>query len=169
MDTDRAIFLPPMASLTELRRATSRALLDGQKCLPFSIALEEHIYPGHFQQVLLDPSCFSVPEGEAPDGRILCCALWDDETGCGLLLHRQDGNVICAYLPIVTLDAAQTEADLSQRLLSIAHSSGDIPIHLGDPISAGSHALGDILRVFGCFPAIKQPRRSFGQAGFLLF
>ena len=147
MDTDRAIFLPPSSSLAELRRATCQALLNGQNGLPFAIAFEDHIYPGHFPYTMRDLDKFAIPDAEIDAGRLLCHALWDDETGCGLLLHRQDGNVICAYLPIVTLDAAQTEADLSQRLLSIAHSSGDIPIHLGDPISAGNHALGDILRV----------------------
>ena len=95
-----------MATLSDLRRATCRALLDGQKGFSFVIDSEDHIYPRHFHQVLPDPDYISIPEEETSDGHIHCCALWDDEIGCGLLLHRHDRQVICAFLSIISRDAA---------------------------------------------------------------
>ena len=147
MQKGYAVFLPPSASLADLRRETRRALLAGQKAAAYEIICEEYVYPGHFLQTLRAIDICRIPDQRSTGGAFFCLALWDGETGAGLLLRRIGKELQCAYLPAITPERARLEETLISDLGRAAQALGDLPVHLQQGIPAGQYALGDLMRI----------------------
>jgi len=146
MQKGYAVFLPPSASLADLRRETRRALLAGQKAAAYEIICEEYVYPGHFLQTLHHVENLHAPDHCMPDGTLCCSALWDVETGHGILLHRAEGRIFCAYLPVLTLELARREDALICELDLLCAHYGNTSVLLAKPIPVGIHSLQDLIR-----------------------
>ena len=147
MSKGEAVFLPLAISLADLRRETRRAVLDGKVPVPYEIVCEEHIYPGHFAQALRTLDVRHIPDQCSSGGAFFCLALWDGETGAGLLLRRIVKEIQCAYLPAISLERARQEEALIGDLVRSAQALGDLPVHLPQGIPAGKHTLGDLMRI----------------------
>lgn len=137
VQSGRAVFLPLHGDLEELRRETKRVLLDGAELRAFVVCREEIFYPRLGERLLLtEPPLVDLTPplgGEVSGcerGALRCMALWDEEYGDGALLHRDVNGIWGAYLPVMTLEQARREQEISRTLVRLAADAGEIPIRM---------------------------------------
>lgn len=135
----------------DMRQAMRQAVLDRITPQGYIIVRDEMYYPnvldgllqqqGKLQEIAeaLDESI----DGEI-DGLLRCALLWENHK-CGLLLHREENRLLCAYHPTMTRQQAETEHEVSLQLAELARRAGDVPIYLDRSIADGAHQLSHLL------------------------
>lgn len=146
-----AVFLPPESSLWDLRQATKQAIRAGKERQPFIVVQNEIYYSGILDQLLRTPSrlqkeslLYSKAITGEEKGCLRCVLLWEDNHE-GLLLHSNDGSLLCAYVPVITESLLHKEHELALTLAAIADHAADVPIDLDRNIQPGMYVLRELL------------------------
>ena len=149
----KAIFLPIPDSLDLLRRSTVQNLLAGASASRFVVTHEDDYLPGALDSILCDPDQLEnlfTKLGKKITGRrygaYRCAALWDWDRRSGLLIHQESETTFCAFLPLVTVEQARLEKELSLVILQLALRAGDTIVDLGWKPQSGKRKLGDVLK-----------------------
>ena len=78
------------------------------------------------------------------DGHIRCALLWESGSE-GILLHKEGFELLCAYVPAMTEQAAHGEHELALALATLAEQALDTPITLDRGLKSGKQSLREIL------------------------
>lgn len=149
----KAIFLPIPNSLDALRRSTVQKLLAGASASRFVVTHEDDYLPGALDSILCDPDQLEnlfTKLGKKITGRrygaYRCAALWDWDRRSGLLMHQENEIALCAFLPLVTVEQARLEKELSFEISQLALRVGETIVDLGWKPQSGKRKLGDVLK-----------------------
>ena len=149
----KAVFLPFPGSLDLLRRSTVRSFLAGASASRFVVTHEDDYLPGVLNSILCDPGQLENLLKELDkkiignrNGAYRCAALWDWDRKSGLLIHKKEETVLCAFLPLVTADQARLEKELSWTLSQLALRAGDTIVDLDWKSLSGKRKLADVLQ-----------------------
>jgi len=136
-----------------LRSSTVRSLLAGTSGSRFLITHEDDYLPGVLDSILCDPGQFEnliCALGEriigSYKGASRCAALWDWDKRSGLLIHKKNQTVLCAFLPLVSEAQARLEKQLTLEVSQLALRAGETIIDMGHNPITGKQKLSDILR-----------------------
>ena len=148
----KAVFLPFPGSLDSLRRSTVRSLLAGVSESRFIVTYEDDYLPGVLNSIFCDPGQLENLLKELDEkiignrnGAYRCAALWDWERQSGLLIHQESTAILCAFLPLVTIEQARFEKELSWTISQLAIRAGDTIVDLGWKPQSGKRKLADVL------------------------
>lgn len=148
-----AIFLPIPDSLDELRRSTIQNLLAGASASRFVVTHEDDYLPGVLDTILCDPDQLEYLFTKLGKkitgyryGAYRCAALWDWNRQSGLLIHQESEITLCAFLPLVTVEQARLEKELSWAIMQLALRAGDTIVDLGWKPQSGKRKLADALK-----------------------
>lgn len=148
-----AIFLPIPDSLDALRRSTIQKLLAGASASRFVVTHEDDYLPGVLDSILCDPDQLEklfTKLGKkitgSRYGAYRCAALWDWNRRSGLLIHQESKITLCAFLPLVTVEQARLEKELSLAISQLALRAGDTIVDIGWKPLSGKRKLGDVLK-----------------------
>ena len=146
------IFLPPEGCLWDMRQAAKQAARDGRPMQRFLVTYENFYYPQMLDQLLADEKelhTLALALGAKIVGKegdsFRCAALWDTENGEGFLLRRESAELLCAFIPSITAEAAHAEHALSMKLATLANETPSTPVILEHNIKAGRHDLKELL------------------------
>lgn len=147
----KAVFLPPEPCLWNLRQAAKHAILAGKEARRFIVVQMEMYYRGMLNQLLSIPGrlqeeamIYSKAVIGENGGCLRCVLLWEDNRE-GLLLHSNDGSLLCAYVPTVTESLLHKEHELALTLAALADHAADVPIALDRNIQPGTYVLRELL------------------------
>lgn len=132
-----SVFVPIKPSISSVRIAVKKALLQEKKQRHFRVCGEIFCDTGSINSHLLQLANHENVFAEhalcmrgAP-GRILNCLLLADPAAQeGVVLHRSNRSFICACIPIVSLENAQSDYNLALDLAILAEKSRGTKIHL---------------------------------------
>lgn len=148
-----AVFLPFPGSLDLLRRSTVQSLLINASASRFLVTHEDDYLPGVLDSILGDPGQLEKLLKELDEkiigsdkGSYRCAALWDWERRSGLLIHKKKEIVLCAFLPLVTVEQARLEKELSLAISQLAFRAEDTMIDLGRKPLSGKRKFADVLQ-----------------------
>lgn len=130
MNTGEALFLPYVGDLNMIRGMSIELLAHDAEITPYVICREEVFYQSEaLQETLANWARMAgyASPGES-DGRWRCTALRDMQTGMGVLLHRREGSVLSACLPVISPEEAKQLISLSEQLAELADQAEDIQI-----------------------------------------
>ena len=149
----KAIFLPIPDSLDALRRSTIQKLLAGASASRFVVTHEDDYLPGVLDSILCDPNQLEklfTKLGKkitgSRYGACRCVALWDWNRRSGLLIHQESEITLCAFLPLVTVEQARLEKELSLAIMQLALRAGDTIVDIGWKPQSGKRKLADVLK-----------------------
>lgn len=149
----KALFLPMPETFEELRKLTKQALLEENPVLPFVVTGEEEYFQDNFLYSAIDNPTKLLEEAAVREASIIgktgnalrCMAMWSAESGTGVLVHMERDRLLCAYLPILTRQAAQYEISLAARLKRIAVMKGTEELDRRFCVSKGNWQVSDLL------------------------
>ena len=149
----KAVFLPFPGSLDLLRRSTVRSLTAGASASRFIVTHEDDYLPGVLDSILCDPGRVEKLLKELNEkiignrnGAYRCAALWDWDRRGGLLIHKEGTAILCAFIPLVTMEQARLEKELSLAISQLALRAGDTIVDLGWRPPSGKRKLADVLK-----------------------
>ena len=149
----KAVFLPFPGSLDLLRRSTVQIMLAGASASCFVVTHEDDYLPGVLDSFLCDPGQLENLLKELDEkiignrnGAYRCAALWNWERQSGLLIHKESTAILCAFLPLVTMEQARLEKELSWTISQLAIRAGDTIVDLGWKPLSGKWKLADVLQ-----------------------
>ncbi len=152
-DTGETVFVKFEPSLSRIRAACGRAILERRKPRKFAIAYENLYYGNLLSAVLareaersalireLKPRMDSETEGVWH-----CAALLQADTNDGILLHIDEEQLWCAYLPLRTRAQVMKAHEIAARLSRLAQSAEGILLPMEEQtVRAGTYSLKEIL------------------------
>lgn len=136
-----------------LRRSTVQSLLARASASRFVVTHEDNYLPGALDSILCDPgqleNLFSKLGKKITGkhyGAYRCATLWDWDRRSGLLIHLESGKALCAFLPLVTIEQARLEKELSLAISQLALRAGDTIIDLSWKPQSEKQKLADVLK-----------------------
>lgn len=152
-DTGESVFVRFEPSLTRIRTACGKAIRAHKRPQRF-VVVYKNLYYGSLLSAMLahESELFALLQALHPgidsetEGAWNCAALLQEDTNDGLLLHGNENQLWCAYLPLRTRAQVIEAHEVAERLSSLAQNAAGIwlPIE-AQTVPAGTYNLKDIL------------------------
>lgn len=151
--TGETVFVKFEPSLSRIRAACGRAILERRKPRKFAIAYENLYYGNLLSAALAHEAELSALVRELKprmtseaEGVWQCAALLQADTNDGVLLHGDEERLWCAYLPLRTRAQVMRAHEIAARLSRLAQSAEEVLLPMEEQtVRAGMYSLKEIL------------------------
>ena len=152
-DTGETVFVKFEPSLSRIRAACGRAILERRKPRKFAIAYENLYYGNLLSAALVREAEFAAlirelrPRMDSETEDVWhCAALLQADTNDGILLHADEEELWCAYLPLRTRAQVMKTHEIAARLSRLAQSAEEVLLPMEEQtVRAGTYSLKEIL------------------------
>ncbi len=152
-DTGEGVFVKFEPSLSRIHTACGQAIRAHKRPRRF-VVVYKNLYYGSLLSAMLarESELLAFLQEMNPgidsetEGAWNCAALLQEDTNDGILLHGNENQLWCAYLPLRTRAQVNETHEIAERLSSLAQNAVGIQLPIeAQTVPAGTYNLKDIL------------------------